>query len=86
MGAAVISHGNFAPAFDSAKHNFNFIQRAVKPRPSGRGYKAHLSWNFAFSLATFAIQYTGVIWRLVRRHNFLQSNSETKGHFPKASS
>ena len=23
-----------------------FIQRAVKPRPSGRGYKAHLNWNF----------------------------------------
>ena len=22
------------------------IQRAVKPRPSGRGYKAHLDWNF----------------------------------------
>ena len=21
-------------------------QRAVKPRPSGRGYKAHLNWNF----------------------------------------
>jgi hypothetical protein len=27
-----------------------FIQRAVKPRPSGRGYKAHLNWKFlAFS-------------------------------------
>lgn len=23
-----------------------FTQRAVKPRPSGRGYKAHLNWNF----------------------------------------
>ena len=23
-----------------------FTQRAVKPRPSGRGYKAHLDWNF----------------------------------------
>ena len=25
-----------------------FTQRAVKPRPSGRGYKAHLNWNFDF--------------------------------------
>ena len=24
-------------------------QRAVKPRPSGRGYKAHLDWNFCLS-------------------------------------
>ena len=24
----------------------HFIQRAVKPRSSGRGYKAHLNWNF----------------------------------------
>ena len=24
----------------------DFTQRAVKPRPSGRGYKAHLNWNF----------------------------------------
>ena len=23
-------------------------QRAVKPRSSGRGYKAHLDWNFDF--------------------------------------
>ena len=23
-----------------------FIQRAVKPLPSGGGYKAHLNWNF----------------------------------------
>jgi hypothetical protein len=28
------------------KIRLEFIQRAVKPRPSGRGYKAHLSWNF----------------------------------------
>ena len=26
-----------------------FTQRAVKPRPSGRGYKAHLDWNFCLS-------------------------------------
>lgn len=25
-----------------------FIQRAVKPLPSGGGYKAHLNWNFDF--------------------------------------
>ena len=25
---------------------FLFIQRAVKPRSSGRGYKAHPNWNF----------------------------------------
>ena len=34
---------------------FLFTQRAVKPRPSGRGYKAHLDWNFclsAFSVLT----------------------------------
>ena len=24
----------------------SLTQRAVKPRPSGRGYKAHLNWNF----------------------------------------
>ena len=24
------------------------IQRAVKPLPSGGGYKAHLNWNFDF--------------------------------------
>ena len=24
-------------------------KRAVKPRPSGRGYKAHLDWNFCLS-------------------------------------
>ncbi len=25
-----------------------FTQRAVKPRSSGQGYKAHLDWNFDF--------------------------------------
>jgi hypothetical protein len=25
-----------------------FTQRVVRPRPKGRGYKAHLNWNFAF--------------------------------------
>lgn len=29
-------------SFDDAM----FIQRAVKPLPSGGGYKAHLNWNF----------------------------------------
>ena len=33
--------------FDSLGINFDtFIQRAVKPLPSGGGYKAHLNWNF----------------------------------------
>ncbi|MDR2489138.1 MAG: hypothetical protein LBD42_06585 [Desulfovibrio sp.] len=27
-------------------HFGHFIRRAVKPRTSGRGYKAHLNWNF----------------------------------------
>lgn len=30
----------------NASGQFWLTQRAVKPRPSGRGYKAHLNWNF----------------------------------------
>jgi hypothetical protein len=33
-------------AFTQEPPELDFIQRAVKPRPSGRGYKAHLDWNF----------------------------------------
>ncbi|WP_297262946.1 CRISPR-associated endonuclease Cas1 [uncultured Desulfovibrio sp.] len=29
-----------------AQLGITVTQRAVKPRPSGRGYKAHLNWNF----------------------------------------
>ena len=31
----------------------DFIQRAVKPRSSGRGYKAHLNWNFCLQSGDF---------------------------------
>lgn len=35
------------PVFAEGKyHALGVIQRAVKPLPSGRGYKAHLNWNF----------------------------------------
>src|SRR5574344_966978 len=33
---------------DTPKGKLSVIQRAVKPLPSGGGYKAHLSWNFCF--------------------------------------
>lgn len=31
---------------DTPKGKLSVIPRAVKPPPSGGGYKAHLSWNF----------------------------------------
>lgn len=31
---------------DFSRYAYDLTQRAVKPRPSGRGYKAHLNWNF----------------------------------------
>ena len=34
-----------SPAVALSLHS-DFIQRAVKPLPSGGGYKAHLNWNF----------------------------------------
>ena len=36
------------PCRDVFVPEYALIQRAVKPPPSGGGYKAHLNWNFDF--------------------------------------
>ena len=44
----VLDIANNRDAVTGLDDDEKITQRAVKPRSSGRGYKAHLDWNFDF--------------------------------------